>query len=168
MRKKVSKKKDLNKIKVAIFDFDETLAIHKDKDYLNHRNESEERLLNYYLKAYLNPKSFYETIEPCVISKQLYTLIRFLKHNNVKMYCISGMNFSFHLKAKEIFIHTHYDNDIEMISTGSQELKIDAVRMIQKINACDLKEILFIDDIKDNIIRFNNIGINALLPEEIK
>ena len=27
-------------IKVVIFDFDDTLAIHKDKDYLKHRNES--------------------------------------------------------------------------------------------------------------------------------
>ena len=45
----------LDNIKVAIFDFDETLAIHKDKDFVEHRNESEEKLLNYYLNAYLNP-----------------------------------------------------------------------------------------------------------------
>lgn len=33
---------DLNNIKVSIFDFDETLAIHKDKDFTKHRSESEE------------------------------------------------------------------------------------------------------------------------------
>lgn len=54
----------LNNIKVAIFDFDDTLAIHKDVDYLKHRNENEEKLLNYYLNAYLNPEKFYEIIEP--------------------------------------------------------------------------------------------------------
>ena len=44
--KKVENKKiDLSSIKVAIFDFDDTLAIHKDKDYLKHRNENEENLL---------------------------------------------------------------------------------------------------------------------------
>ena len=37
---------NLNNIKVAIFDFDDTLAIHKDKNYLKHRNENEEKLLN--------------------------------------------------------------------------------------------------------------------------
>ena len=38
-------------IKVVIFDFDDTLAIHKDKDYLKHRNESEDRRLSYYLNG---------------------------------------------------------------------------------------------------------------------
>ena len=37
-----NKEIDLSNIKVAIFDFDETLAIHKDKEYLKHRNENEE------------------------------------------------------------------------------------------------------------------------------
>ena len=50
----------LKNIKVAIFDFDDTLAIHKDVDYQKHRNENEEKLLNYYLNAYLNPEKFYE------------------------------------------------------------------------------------------------------------
>lgn len=162
---------DLNKIKVAIFDFDDTLAIHKDKDYLKHRNDSEENLLNYYLNAYLNPESFYETIEPCTVSESLYKLINFFKNNNVKMYCVSGMKFSFHLKAKENFVHSHYDNNIEVISAKSQELKVEAVKIIQKINNCKLDEILFVNDIKENIVRLNNIGINALWvndAEEIK
>ena len=36
------KKIDLHniKIKVEIFDFDDTLAIHKNKDYIKHRNEN--------------------------------------------------------------------------------------------------------------------------------
>ena len=158
---------DLKNIKVAIFDFDDTLAIHKDKDYLKHRNENEENLLNYYLNAYLNPESFYEIIEPCTISESLYKLINYLKNNNVRMYCVSGMKFSFHLKAKENFVHNHYNNNIEVISTRSQELKVDAIKIIKCINKCELNEILFVDDIKENIIRFNNIGINALLINEV-
>lgn len=159
---------DLNNIKVAIFDFDDTLAIHKDKDYLKHRNDSEENLLNYYLNAYLNPESFYETIEPCTVSQSLYKLINLFKNNNVKMYCVSGMKFSFHLKAKENFVHSHYDNNIEVISTRSQEMKVEAVKIIQKINNCKLDEILFVDDIKENIVRLNNIGINALWVNDVE
>ena len=66
-----NEKIDLRSIKVAIFDFDDTLAFHKDKDYLKHRNENDENLLIYYLNAYLNPESFYETIESCSISDSL-------------------------------------------------------------------------------------------------
>lgn len=159
---------ELNKIKVAIFDFDNTLAIHKDKDYLKHRNENEEKLLNYYLNAYLNPESFYENIEPCIISEQILKLINTLRKNNVKMYCVSGMKFSFHLKAKEHFVHKYYGNDIEIISAKNQELKIDAAKIISKINKCNLNEVLFVDEIEENIIGFKNVGIKALLPNEIE
>lgn len=158
---------NLNNIKVAISDFDDTLAIHKDKDYIKHRNENEENLLNYYLNAYLNPNSFYESIEPCNMSKSIFKLINILRKNNVKIYCVSGMKFSFHLKAKEYFVHKYYGNDIEVISTRNQELKVDAAKIISKVNNCNLNEILFVDDIEENIINFNGIGINALLPNDV-
>lgn len=158
---------NLNNIKVAIFDFDDTLAIHKDKDYIKHRNENEENLLNYYLNAYINPNSFYESIEPCDMSKSIFKLINILRKNNVKIYCVSGMKFSFHLKAKQYFVHKYYGNDIEVISTRNQELKVDAVKIISKVNNCNLNEILFVDDIEENIINFNRIGINAFLPNDV-
>lgn len=32
---------NLDNVKVAIFDFDDTLAIHEDKEFLNHRSKNE-------------------------------------------------------------------------------------------------------------------------------
>ena len=157
---------DLNNIKVAIFDFDETLAIHKSDEYLRH--ETEEKVFNYYVNAYQNPEIFYETIEPCIISEPLYKLINILKNNNTKMYCVSGMEFSFNLKAKEYFVHKYYGDNIEMISAGTQELKVNAVKIIKNINKCDLSEILFVDDIIENIDRFEKMGIHGLLPDDVK
>ena len=159
---------DLNNIKVAIFDFDDTLAIHKDKDYIKHRNENEESLHNYYLNAYLNKSSFYDVIEPCDISNSIFKLISLLREKNVKIYCVSGMKFSFHLKAKEYFVHKYYGSDIEVISARNQELKIDAAKIISKINNCKLDEVLFVDDMEENIINFNKTGIIALLPNDVE
>lgn len=158
---------NLNNIKVAIFDFDDTLAFHKDRDYKKNRNESEEKLQNYYLNAYLNPEKFYEINEPCNISESILKLINILRKNNVKIYCVSGMRFSFHLKAKEYFVHKYYGKDIEVISTSNQDLKVDSIKIISKINNCNLDEILFVDDMEENIIRFENIGINAILPNDV-
>mgnify|MGYP004460636633 CR=1 FL=1 len=158
---------DLSKIKVVIFDFDDTLAVHRNRDYQERRCESEESLIGYYLNAYLYPNSFYNDIEPCDISESIFKLVNILRKNNVKMYCVSGMRFSFHLKAKENFVHKYYGNDIEVISAGSQELKIDAIKVISKLNNCNLNEILFIDDMVDNVVRFNKMGINGLLPENV-
>lgn len=160
-------KNSLSNIKVAIFDFDDTLAIHKDVDYLKHSNESEEKQLNYYLNAYLKPEKFYEIVEPCDMSESIFRLINILRKNNVKLYCVSGMKFSFHLKAKEYFVHKYYGTDIEVISTKNQKLKIDASKIISKVNNCNLNEILFVDDIEKNVINFNKIGINAILPNDV-
>ena len=160
-------KNSLKNIKVAIFDFDDTLAIHKDKDFSKHRSESEENFVNFYLNAYSKPDCFYDEIEPCIKSEILYDFIEKLRKRKIKMYCLSGMKFSFHLKAKQHFVHKYYGNDIEVISTRNQELKIDAVKIISKVNNCNLNEILFVDDIEENIINFNGIGINALLPNDV-
>ena len=66
---------DLDNIKVVIFDFDDTLAIHRDRDFLKHRNESEDKRLSYYLDAYENPDTFYEEIEPCDRSENVYNFM---------------------------------------------------------------------------------------------
>lgn len=94
--------------------------------------------MNYklYLNAYLKPEKFYETVEPCDMSEYIFRLINILRKSNIKLYCVSGMRFSFHLKAKEYFVHKYYGNDIEVISTRNQELKIDATKIISKINNC--------------------------------
>lgn len=167
MKKMEKKKIDLKNLKVAIFDFDDTLAIHKNREYLNNRRESKDKLLSYYINAYLNPETFYENVEICNISEPIFKLINILRDNNVKIYCVSGMKFSFHLKAKEYFVHKYYGKDIEMLSAGTQELKIEATKIIKKMNGCSLNEMLFVDDMEENVINFNKVGINALLPNEV-
>ena len=59
------------------------------------------------------------------------------------------------------------NDDIEEISSRNQELKIAAAKIISKINNCNLNEMLFVDDIKENIISFNKEGINAVLPDDV-
>ena len=98
---------DLENIKVVIFDFDNTLAIHEDKEFANYRRKSEEKYRNYYLNAYKNPNTFYENIEKCIKSETLYNFITNLRNKSIKMYCLSGMKFSFHLKAKQRLINKH-------------------------------------------------------------
>ncbi len=124
--------------------------------------------LGYYLNAYQNPNSFYEDIETCIKSETLYNFIINLRSKGIKMYCLSGMNFSFNLKAKQSFINKHYGDDIEVIFTASQELKVDGVKIIQRLNDCKLEEILFIDDRQNVIDILKNNGINSILVDNIE
>lgn len=158
----------LENIKVVVFDFDDTLAIHTDKEYCKHRRENEDKYLNYYLNAYQYPDHFYEDIEKCSKSEVLYHFIVDLRNKGIKMYCLSGMKFSFHLKAKQSFIDKHYGNDIEIISTATQELKVDGIKIIKKINDCKLEEILFIDNRKDVVEFLNKNKINSILVGDIE
>ena len=159
---------NLDNIKVVIFDFDGTLAIHEDKNFVKHRNESEDKRLSYYSNAYQNPDNFYEEIEPCDKSEILYNFIGKLRNKNIKMYCLSGMKFSFHFRAKHDFINKKYGNDIELISVGTQQLKLDGIKIISRVNNCNLDDILFIDDLEDTVSYLKSNGVNTINVNEIK
>ena len=159
---------NLENIKVVIFDYDGTLAIHRDKDFVKHRNESVDKRLNYYANAYQKPSNFYIDIESCDRSYVLYNLIQELRNRNIKMYCLSGMKFSFHFKAKQDFINTQYGDDIELISVGTQELKLDGIKIISKLNKCSFDEILYIEDLEDTVKFLKSKGINVINVNEIK
>ena len=159
---------NIDTIKVVIFDFDGTLAIHKDKDFVKHRNESDDKRLNYYASAFQNPNGFFEEIEPCDKSEILYNLINKLRNKNIKMYCLSAMKFSFHFRAKQDFVNKKYGKDIELISVGTQQLKLDGIKIISNINNCNLEEILFIEDLEDTVRYLKDNGINVININEIK
>ena len=159
---------NLDNIKVAIFDFDNTLAIHKNKDYLQQTRLCEQSRINYYLNSYIYPDCFYDEIEPCLKSEALWELINNFRNKNIKMYCLSGMNFSFNLKTKQSFINKYYGEDIEVMSSSSQRLKLEGTKIIQSINNCKLSEILFFDDRQDVIDLLNENGIKGINVCDIK
>ena len=95
-------------------------------------------------------------------------MINELRSKNIKMYCLSGMKFSFHFKAKQNFIKKHYGDDIELVSAGTQQLKLDGIKIIQRMNNCSLDETIFIDDYKDTINYLNDNGIKTIDVNDIK
>ena len=154
---------DLDKIKLAIFDFDGTLAIHKDKEYDKHRKQNKEKYYNYHINSYLYPDTFFEEIEPCVKSERLFNFINKLREKHIKIYCLSGMKFSFHLNAKKSFIKKYYGSDIEVLTCGTQELKLESLKMICLANNCKLDEIIFFDDKEEVVDLLNSNNIKAIL-----
>ena len=84
------------------------------------------------------------------------------------MYCLSGMKFSFHFKAKQDFINTQYGADIELISAGTQELKLDGIKIISKLNKCNLDEVLYIEDLEDTVNFLKSNGINVINVNEMR
>ena len=83
------------------------------------------------------------------------------------MYCISGMKFSFHLKAKQAFLDKYYGNGIEVISAASQELKLQGIKVLQKVNNCELNEVMFVDDRQSVIDLLVSGGVKGILIDDI-
>lgn len=156
----------IKNIKLAIFDFDDTLAIHTDKDYIEHRKNIGEN--TYFKKAFENPNIFYDEIEPCKVSQDMLNLISYLRLHNTKMYCLSGMRMSLHSDAKQSFINKHYGSDIKLVSASTQEYKVDVVKILQETYNCKPNEVLFIDDLQKVVDTMKQQGYVAFLESEIK
>lgn len=78
------------------------------------------------------------------------------------------MKFSFHFNAKKNFINKNYGNDIELISVGTQQLKLDGIKIISKVNCCNLNEVLFIEDLEDTVNYLKSNSINAINANILK
>ena len=156
----------LSGYKIVAFDFDDTLAVHKDKDYAAHRKALNED--NYFKMAYLCPNEFYESIETCTAPIEMQSFISYLRSlGTIKLYCVSGMKHTLHFKAKEAFIHRHYGLDIELIAAGSQERKADVLRVLQSVYDCRADEVLFVDDRQSTVDLLCKQGFSAVLAGNV-
>lgn len=54
------------------------------------------------------------------------------------------------------------------MSAGTQELKLDGIKIISKLNKCDLDAILYIEDLEDTVKFLKSNGINVINVNEIK
>ena len=157
---------NLESIKIVAFDFDDTLAVHKDKFYVEHRKALNED--NYIRAAYLHPDVFYEEIEPCTAPLEMQNFISYLPYlGAIKLYCISGRKHTLHFKAKEAFIHRHYGLDIELIAAGSQERKADVLKVLQSVYDCRADEVLFVDDRQSTVDLLCKQGFSAVLAGNV-
>ena len=156
----------LKNIKVAIFDFDDTLAIHRDSNYVENRKADED---GYFLKAYENPQAFFETIEPCTANNDMRNLVGYCRNEGIPMFCVTGMRFSLHMSAKNAFIKKYYGDDIELITSAGQERKSDVVRILIRHFNIQPEQVLFVDDMQSTLDKLSNdTGITSVHVSGIK
>lgn len=151
----------LSDMRIIAFDFDNTCAIHKNKNWIKHYNS------NYYLSAYLNPITFYDEIEICEALPKLQDIVKYCKEINIPVYCITGIHSTLNLKAKENFVKKYYSDYVDVIGVSTQEIKIDILRLLAQIHKCPYEKILFIDDF-DTVVHlclksgFMGLNVNNL------
>lgn len=154
----------LKTIKAAIFDFDNTLAIHGEKKFMQKWAEDEDR---YFLLSYEDPEHFYDVEEPCAENGELKQLISLCRTVGIKMYCVSGGRSTLNLKAKDCYIRKHYGDGIEVITTAGQERKKDVVRILIRHLGIKPEEMLFIDDMEATLELLRETGITGVHVSQV-
>ena len=154
----------LKNIKAAAFDFDNTLAIHREKKFMKSRAGDED---SYFLQAYEDPEHFYDVEEPCAVNEELKELIALFRERGVAMYCVSGMRSSMNCKAKDCYIKKHYGEGIEVIATAGQERKKDVVRILTRHLQIKPEEMLFVDDLEATLELLGETGVTGIHVSQI-
>ena len=154
----------LNDIKVAAFDFDNTLAIHREKKFMSSRAGDED---SYFLGAYADPEHFYDVEEPCTENEELKKLISLCRERGIAMYCVTGMRTTMNCKAKDCYIRKHYGEGIEVIATAGQERKKDVVRILTRHLQIKPEEMLFVDDLEATLDMLKETGVRGVHVSQI-
>lgn len=82
-------------ITMAVFDFDNTLAMHQGS-----RDIEKNHLQLFYDAAQHSPETFYERVVPCKAPKATVDFVKKLAFDGVRLVCLSGMRCSLNLAAK--------------------------------------------------------------------
>lgn len=149
---------DIQKVKMILWDFDDTLCFHSD-----HSSPLDEFDTEYNVGVLLN-QDVYSTCD------MNYTIKRFMdyaKRENKRQGLISGVTCFIHASNKENWVKEHYDIVLENYCVGSQEMKLGMMLAIAK--ACDYTrdEILLVDDVWENLERAADNGFQSATPVEI-
>jgi hypothetical protein len=153
---------DLQGLKVAILDFDGTLALQ------NKPTEADCVHEKWHYVPYKN-KDFY--IESHMAPQYMIDFVQKLRDVGVeKIYCLSHMPYSFMLEAKQRFIDKYYGDDIEVIACGTVKDKIDAVDILHSMYSNEYyrpETWIVVDDLWDTISVMRSKGYKAMLPQEV-
>ena len=152
---------DLNKIRFALFDFDDTLYIHNEHAY-------QERGVNY------REKVLYANVTgnmACLYNRSGYNehMHRFLaecKATNIPMGMISATD-AYSSIPKLRWIRSVYGVDMHNLCTANAEDKVDVALSLAKTFDMKPSEILLIDDYWKVIANGANAGIKAVTTIEI-
>lgn len=149
---------DIKKIKIIMWDFDDTLCFHSD-----HTSSLDEFDTKYNVDVLLG-KDVYTT---CSINNSIKRFIDYAKKKNKHQGLISGTTSYIHMINKKNWIKEHYDIELENYCVSSQEMKLGMLIAVAKVFGYARDEILLVDDMCSNLERAADNGFQAASPVEV-
>lgn len=149
---------DLKNLKIVLYDFDDTLCIHK-------YHEASDDLEHLYNINVLIKGS--DTYNDCSISLFMKKFMNICSKMNIRQGLISASLSYKHFEAKNEWVRRNYDTQLENFCVGRVDRKIDMINAIADAYCFDKNEILVVDDFWETLEKVANAGFQACSPMEI-
>lgn len=148
----------LENIKVVLWDFDDTLCIHK-----FHGSDSDSEHM-YNVDVLLHGKDAWNTGKPNIYMKRFMKLC---SDKGIKQGLISSTTSYKHAIGKCDWVKDNYGVELENFCVGTFEAKLDMMLAIADAYNYERDAILIVDDFWENLERAANNGFQACTPMEI-
>ena len=149
---------DVRKIKIILWDFDDTLCFHSDHSSPEDVFDTECNV------GVLLGQNVYSA---CSMNNSIKRFIDYAKHENKRQGLISGVDCFIHARNKENWVKEHYDIELENYCVNSQEMKLGMLIAIAEAFDYARDEILLVDDVWDNLERAADNGFQSATPVEV-
>ena len=149
---------DVKKIKIILWDFDDTLCFHSD-----HTSALDEFDTEYNVGVLLGQ----DVYSACSMNNSIKRFIDYAKRENKRQGLISGVDCFIHAKNKENWVKEHYNVELENYCVSSQEMKLGMLIAIAEAFDYARDEILLVDDVWDNLERAADNGFQSATPVEV-
>lgn len=149
---------DLGKVKVVLFDFDDTLCIHSD-----HVKKSDTE----YGKAMVARDSTWWDKQGCQMNRQMKNFMDLCNKKGITMGLISAVDFSCTAEAKVNWVANKYHYVLRNFCTGSFEGKKRIIQALLEGYEHKPENVLFIDDLYSNLEAVAELGVQTATPMEV-
>lgn len=147
---------DLSKVKVVLYDFDDTLCIHKNHQCFDANTYNTDILL-------YGP----ETFKMCKPNSAMKEFMNLCKSKNIRQGLASHVLSVKHADAKNKWVKKEYGIELEDYCVGHAEGKVEMMNAIHSAYGYSKDEILIIDDLYPTLEKAANEGFQACTPMEI-
>lgn len=148
----------LENLKMVLFDFDDTLAVHSQ----GHRIS--DHLMKYMINVHSGNKELWNTSKP---NLQLKKFMDYLAYKNIPMGLISGVHDCKAAERKIEWVKENYGYSLKNYCVSSQEQKMIELSTIAEVNGLHESQIALVDDYYENLGNAEKMGFTTFSPMEI-
>ena len=149
---------DLSKVKIVLFDFDDTLCIHRKADNFD---------IDSYNVAMVKGGTSYWDMMGSAPNKQMKVFMNKLSEDDVELGLISATKLSCTGANKIEWVKLNYGYTLKNYCSGDFEGKVQIIKALITANNFSPDEVLFVDDLYSNIDAVAKLGVQVATPMEV-